>query len=145
MKKGIAAFPISFRHTLVKQLRDQFPCLSTRQLCDLLGVSRSWFYQRPEPSTQLQRDIALRDEIERIVLEFSGYGYRRVTEELHRRNRNVNHKCVLRVMRSHSLLCQLQRSWITTTDSNHALTTYPNLTCGLDVEGPNQVWVAEIV
>jgi putative transposase len=71
----------------------------------------------------------LRDVIERIVLEFPGYGYRRVTAELHRQHWEVNHKRVLRIMRAEALLCQLQRSWVTT-DSKHGLRTYPNLLAG---------------
>src|ERR1044071_9360558 len=102
-------------------LQQEFPSLSLRQLCELLDGSRSWLYERPHAPSQAERDVALRDAIERIVLEFPGYGYRRVTAELHRQNWEVNHKRVLRIMRAESLLCQLQRSWVTTTDSRHGL------------------------
>lgn len=125
-------------------LQQEFTSLSTRQLCGLLGVSRSWVYARPHAPTQAQRDVALRDAIERIVLEFPGYGYRRVTEELHRQQWTVNHKRVLRIMRQEALLCQLQRTWIVTTDSRHGLRTYPNLLTHLALSGPNQAWVADI-
>jgi putative transposase len=125
-------------------LQQEFPSLSVRQLCVLLGVSRSWLYERPHQPTQAQRDVALRDAVERIVLEFPGYGYRRVTAELHRHQWEVNHKRVLRVMRAEALLCQLQRSWVTTSDSRHGLRTYPNLLAGLVLDRPNQAWVADI-
>lgn len=128
----------------MSSLQQEFVSLSVRQLCDLLSVSRSWFYQRPHAPTQAERDVALRDAIERIVLEFPGYGYRRVTAELHRQQWEVNHKRVLRIMRAVSLLCQLQRSWVTTTDSRHGLPTYPNLLAGLVLTGPNQAWVGDI-
>jgi putative transposase len=72
------------------------------------------------------------------VLEFGGYGYRRVTAGLHRQQWAVNHKRVLRIMRAEALLCQLQRSWTTTTDSRHGLQTYPNLLAGLTLTRPNQ-------
>ena len=55
----------------------------------MLSVSRSWFYARPHAPTQAERDVALRDAIERIVLEFPGYGYRRVTAELHVDKRTI--------------------------------------------------------
>lgn len=128
----------------MSSLQQEFPCLSVRQLCALLGLSRSWVYERPHQPTQAERDVALRDAIERIVLEFPGYGYRRVTAELHRQQWEVNHKRVLRIMRAESLLCQLQRSWTTTTDSRHGLRTYPNLLAGLELSRPNQAWVADI-
>jgi putative transposase len=119
-------------------LQQEFPSLSIRQLCLLLGVSRSWFYDRSDPPTQPARDVALRDAIERIVLEFPGYGYRRVTAELRRQKWDVNHKRVLRIMRVESLLCQLRRSRLSTTDSRHGLRTYPNLLAGVVLTRPNQ-------
>jgi putative transposase len=94
---------------------------SVRSLCELFGVNRSWYYRKPSPEEQAMREVALRDAIERIVLEFPGYGYRRVTKELHRRGWAVNHKRVLGVMRKESLLCQLKRRFVpTTTDSEHS-------------------------
>ncbi len=65
-------------------------------------------HERPSPEEKAQRDIELRDAIERIVLQFPGYGYRRVTKELHRRGWAVNHKRVLRVMRQEALVCQIE-------------------------------------
>jgi putative transposase len=93
---------------------------------------------------QAERDVALRDAIERIVLEFPGYGYRRVTAQLNRLDWDVNHKRVLRVMRQEALLCQLRRSWSATTDSRHSLNIYPNLLAGRELSQPNQAWVADI-
>jgi putative transposase len=112
----------------MSSLRQEFPSLSSRQLCALLHVSRSWMYERPHAPTQAERDVALRDAIEHIVLEFPGYGYRRVGAELHRQQWAVNHK----------------RGWIATTDSRHGLQTYPNLLAGLALRRPNQAWVADI-
>jgi hypothetical protein len=44
-------------------------------------------------------DVELRDQIQRIALEFSYYGSRRVTRELHERGWRVNRKKVQRLMR----------------------------------------------
>ncbi|MEX1158537.1 MAG: IS3 family transposase, partial [Thermomicrobiales bacterium] len=81
-----------------------YPDLSIRQLCAAVGAGRTWWYTRPSA----ERDTTLRDAIERIVLEFPGYGYRRVTKTLQRDAWDINHKRVLRVMREESLLCQLE-------------------------------------
>jgi hypothetical protein len=95
--------------------------MSVRSLCELFGVNRSWYYYRkPSPEEHLMREVALRDAIERIVLEFAGYGYRRVTKALQREGWIVNHKHVLRLMREESLLCQLKRRFVRTTDSQHS-------------------------
>ena len=128
------------RHGLVEELRGE---LAVRQLCDLLDVNRSWFYAAAAEPVD-QEDTALRDRIEEIVLEFPGYGYRRVTATLHREKREVNHKRVLRIMREESLLCQLERHWVTTTDSRHALTRYPNLAKDRVLTGLNHLWIADI-
>ena len=103
--------------------------------CELLGISRSWYYQRP--AHRAAAEVALQDEIERIVVEFSGYGYRRVTHELARRGWVVNHKRVLRVMRENSWLCRLCRMRRRTTLSDHNLLVYPNLLPQTEITGLN--------
>jgi len=75
-------------------------------------VSRSWYYEKRGSEEKAIEDVELRDAIERIVLEFPGYGYRRVTQALRREGWVVNHKKVLRVMREESLLCQLKRRFV---------------------------------
>lgn len=118
--------------------------ISERELCRVFGVSRSWYYERPSPQEKAAQDAELRDAMERIVLEFPGYGYRRVTKELHRRGWTVNHKRVLRVMRKESLLCQLKRHFKPTTDSTHSLRRYPNLLKDTAVDAPGMARSADI-
>ena len=129
---------------MIAVLQEQFPALSRRRLCRLLGVSRSWYYARSSAEEQAEQDVNLRDAIERVTLEFPGYGYRRVTHALQREGWSVNHKRVLRVMRQESLLCQLKQRFLVTTDSTHGLPTYPNLLADLALSAPNQAWVADI-
>jgi len=129
---------------MITQARHEYPQLSARRLCALLGVGRGWYYERPTIPSRSERDVALRDAIERVVLEFPGYGYRRITKALAREGCVVNHKRVLRLMRQESLLCQLKRRFVATTDSAHALRTYPNLVAGFEPTAPDQVWVADI-
>jgi len=121
-----------------------YPTLSIRRLCAALGLSRSWWYACQGPSPPETEAVALRESIEDIVLAFPGYGYRRVTHELHRRGWPVNAKRVLRVMREESLLCQRQRRFVHTTDSRHGLRSYPNLLREHVVHGLNQAWVADL-
>jgi putative transposase len=85
--------------------------------------------------------------IERLVLEFPGYGYRRVTAQLQRDGFWVNHKRVLRVLREEGLLCALPRGWVKTTDSEHGLRVYPNLLPNAGwrkLTGINQAWMADL-
>lgn len=132
---------------MIQASRQLFPGLPLERACQLLGVNRgSYDRNRTEP-VAATADLALRDAIERVVLEMPGYGYRRVTKALQRQGWAVNHKRVLRVMREESLLCRLQRRWVRTTDSEHGLRVYPNLLKQAGwrlLSGVDQAWVADI-
>lgn len=129
---------------MIERLKEDHPEVSERHLCRMFSVSRSWYYEKPSPQQKARKDLDLRDAIERIVLEFPGYGYRRVTAELHRRGWAVNHKRVLRIMRQEALLCQLKRHFRPTTDSAHAFGIYPNLIKNTELDGLDQVWISDI-
>jgi len=130
---------------VITVLHQTYPTLSVRTLCAWLGVSRSWYYAHPMAAGPTEEEIALRDAIERIVLDFPGYGYRRVTHALRRAGWGpINHKRVLRVMRQESLLCQLKRRFVVTTDSVHGYRTYPHLLKGTVLDRLDQAWVADL-
>jgi putative transposase len=120
-----------------------YPQLSLRRLCELFGVNRAWYYAAQEEADDTA-ETALRDAIERLVLDFPGYGYRRVTKALQREGWTVNHKHVLRIMREGSLLCHLKRRFVPTTDSQHGYHPYPNLLADAILTAPDQAWVADI-
>jgi transposase InsO family protein len=112
-----------------------------------LQINRAWYYARQrvtvEPSKRAE-DVALRDAIEQIILDFAGYGYRRVTHALQREGWKVNHKRVLRIMHEESLLCQIKRHFVHTTDSHHHFPIYPNLVNGTTPDAPDLIWVADL-
>lgn len=92
----------------------------------------------------MDADQALSQDIEAVVEEFVGYGYRRVTRELDRRGRPANHKRVLRVMRERRLLCRPKRRYRATTDSRHNEKRFPNLLREVVAVRPDQVWQADL-
>ena len=102
-----------------------------------MNLPRSSYYYKPKSQPIDETDLVAR--IEAIIEEFPGYGYRRVTKELHRQGMPVNHKKVLRIMRERGLTRKPKRRWKRTTDSNHRFRIYPNLLRNLAVTGPNQV------
>ena len=115
------------------------------RLCRLAVVSRAGFYRWRNASEAVDRDLDLRDEIQRIALEFPCYGWPRVSRELGDRGWRVNHKRVYRMMREDNLLCLRRRKFVVvTTDSNHQRPVYPNLARGMSPTGINQLWVADI-
>lgn len=118
--------------------------IPAQRLCGLAAVSRAGFYRWQHAPPAADADLDLRDEIQRIALEWPCYGWRRVTAELHHRGWVVNHKRVLRLMREDNLLCLRRRKFVVTTDSNHELPVYPNLTADRVLTGIDQLWVADI-
>jgi transposase InsO family protein len=121
---------------------------SIAQSCLALGVSRSgyrkWLKRRDVDPPEDSRNMALRNQIQGIALEFPRYGYRRVTAELQNRSYAVNHKRVLRLMRQDNLLCLKRRFKPVTTDSSHGLPVYPNLLKSTKITGLNPVWASDI-
>jgi putative transposase len=127
---------------MIATLQAEFPTVSVRWLGQVLGMSRSWFYAaRPRPLAAAVP--ALVTQIEAILAEHPGYGYRRVTAALRREGVVINGKRVLRLMREASLLCQVRR-FVQTTQSRHPYRRDPNLIHEVALTGPDQVWVAAL-
>ena len=115
-------------------------------MCRSAAVSRAGYYrsQSDEPQVEDKEDLELRDRIQRIALEWPYYGRRRIIAELKRRHWEVNHKRVHRIMREDNLLCLRRRKFVSTTDSGHGLTVYPNLAAETVLTGVDQLWRADI-
>ena len=82
---------------MITQVHQAMPERAISQLCETLQVSRSWYYEKQTRVEEEEADVELRDTIERIILDFPGYGYRRVTHALKRAGWIINHKRVLRI------------------------------------------------
>jgi len=118
--------------------------MTVLRMCELGRVSRAGLYRFEPEREHPDRDLDLRDEIQRIALEFPCYGRPRITAELKRRGREVNHKRVGRIMREDNLLCLRRRRFVVTTDSNHGFRVYPNLAGSMELTGLDQLWRADI-
>ena len=105
-----------------------------------MGIARSTYYQ----TSATPDDIAIVEAIAAICDEFEYYGWRRVRAALQQQGMVVNHKKIKRLMREHDLQPRMRRRYVTTTDSNHSDPIFPNRAKGLIVDGPNQLWVADI-
>jgi putative transposase len=106
-----------------------------------MDLSRSTYYDKPSSPTD---DAAIVATMIAICDEFEAYGYRRVGAELRPRGLVINSKKVRRLMRVHGLQPKRRRRYVATTDSNHESPIFPDLARGRVVDGPNQVWVADI-
>lgn len=119
--------------------------LTIERMVELGQVSRSGFYRfQTKPEAGPDRDMDLRDAIQRIALEWPSYGRPRITGELRRRGWRVNPKRVYRLLRQDNLLCVRKRKFVLTTNSNHGLHVYPNLAADIVLTGVDQLWRADI-
>jgi transposase InsO family protein len=112
--------------------------------CELARISRAGFYRQWAEKAPLQLETALRDAMQRIALANRCYGYRRVTAALQLEGWEVNHKRIARMLREDNLLSLRRRAFTVTTDSRHGYTIYPNLARHMELNAPNQLWVADI-
>jgi len=106
-----------------------------------MSLSRSTYYDVPSLPTD---DAALVATMIAICDEFEAYGYRRVGAELRHRGIVVNSKKIRRLMRQHDLQPKRRKRFVATTDSDHDGPIFPDLARRRTLDGPNQVWVADI-
>jgi transposase InsO family protein len=113
-------------------------------MVELGQVSRSGFYRFGDNEPRPDPHMDLRNDIQRIALEWHSYGRPRITAELRHQGWTVNPKLVHRLMREDNLLCVRKRKFVTTTDSSHTRRIYPNLAPNLILTAPDQLWRADI-
>lgn len=132
-----------------KFVRSQWPQLgSIEAACKIIDLAVSTFYYHPKESAveKAQQEAEIRDLIEKVQAEFPFYGYRRVHEYMERKyGITVNKKKLLGIMQKYGLKALIWRGFkVKTTDSKHSHGYAPNLLPGMSINGPNQVWVADI-
>ena len=113
-------------------------------MCQVAGFSRAGYYRFLDPEKPAAADMDLRDEMQKMALEWPSYGSRRITAELKARGWEVNRKRVQRLMREDNLLCAVKRKFVVTTDSTHGRKVYPNLAASMVLTSVDQLWVADI-
>jgi putative transposase len=117
-------------------------------MCDTLELSTSGYYEwldRP-PSARAIANAHLVEEM-REVHRFSRqtYGRPRMSAELRDRGRVVNHKRVGRLMSEHGIVgATRRRKWRTTKRDRNAAPAPDLVERKFDVNGPDQLWVADI-
>jgi len=107
-----------------------------------MGISKSAYYYKPKDRSKF--NLYLADRINDIATEFPSYGYRRITAQLKRDGFYVNHKRILRIMKSQNLLVSPRKAYKATTNSNHDFVKYPNLIRNLVLTRIDEVWNADI-
>jgi putative transposase len=119
-------------------------------LCRVLSVSRSgfhaWLDRKPSPRAQRHERLVLQ-----IMAAHEGsretYGTDRIQREIAATGFPASRSTVKKIRKERGLKCvQRKRALrVATTDSNHSMPVAPNLLEQMfDVEGPDEVWTADI-
>jgi putative transposase len=116
------------------------PALSLAAPCNLLGLSRSGWYERAAESSALNGELLRRLDEEYTVHPF--YGSRRMTAVLRRAGYAVNRKRVMRLMSQLGLSAIYPKPRLSQPDPDHRL--YPYLLRGVKVTRPDHVWSTDI-
>ena len=106
-----------------------------------MRIPRSTYYDIPSARAG---DAELLAADHAICDEFEAYGWRRVQAALRHRGIIANHKRIKRLMREHDLQPRRRRRYIATTDSDHDQPIFPDVSKYLILDGPDQLWVADI-
>ena len=119
------------------------------ELCDVLGVSRSAYYdwRKSAPNLYQRQDEQLQPMISDIFQQHKRrYGARRISVELQQQGASCSRSKARKIMDQMDLVAIHPKSFRPrTTDSRHTLGYSPNLLLdGVQVDGPNRVWVGDI-
>ena len=113
---------------------------SVRQICEVLGFTRSNFYYQPKEDPY---EHLLRDEIEKFAAAYPTDGYRRPTHLLVKAGYPVGYRRVARLMKAENLSVAVKRA-CQTTHSTHGVRPWINHLKTLKVSRCDQVWVGDI-
>jgi putative transposase len=114
--------------------------LPLRTQAELLSLNRSSLYVVPTPPSA--EDVAIKHRIDEIYTERPFYGVRRITAQLRREGRRINHKAVERHMREMGLAGVSPGPTLSKPAPGHMV--YPYLLRGVTAQRPNQVWGIDI-
>lgn len=130
-------------------MRCKYPEVSLREICELFGVCRQSFYDASARKEKISMENA-------IVIELVGdlrdkiplLGTRKLLHllhpQLHEHGIKMGRDLLFDLLRISGLLIRRRKRMVKTTDSCHWLKRYPNLTIGLILTGPEQLWVSDI-
>lgn len=117
-----------------------FPHISIRRQCELLGLNRSTFYYAP--ATASECNLRLMRLIDEQYTKTPFYGWPRMTAHVRRLGLQVNHKRVQRLMQTMGLQAIYPKPRPSTAAKDHKI--YPYLLNAVVLSRPNQVWSADI-
>ena len=109
--------------------------LSIKRQCELVDVSRSDYYYKPNPVSD--SDLKLMAKMDKLHMDWPFWGTRSFATEL-----GIGRGKARRLMRKMGIEAFYQKPNLSGAHPNHV--KYPYLLRGLEILRPNQVWAADI-
>ncbi len=104
-------------------------------ICSKMEISVSSLYYKPRLPA---KDLELKNQIEAVLQEHKAYGYRRIAIHL-----GVNKKRVYRIMKLFGIKTKKFKRKPRFKKNKFAVNSSKNLTLGLVINKPDQVWVSD--
>lgn len=124
----------------MKLVEWETPELPITTQAELLGVNRTHLYYRPVGISAAT--VALRHRIDELYTAHPYYGVRRITAQLQREGRQVNHKAVARHMQAMGLAAITPGPTLSRRNPQHPV--YPYRLRDVTAAYPNHVWGIDI-
>lgn len=104
-------------------------------VCSKISISNSNLYYKPKLPA---KDLALKSQIESVLVEHKNYGYRRIAIAL-----GVNKKRVQRVMKLFGIRAKKNKNKPRFKKNKFPINSAKNLMLDFNINKPNQVWVSD--
>ena len=117
--------------------------------CRLFGISRQSVYQSENYHFYRQQELELvKEEVMAIRMEMPRIGTRKLyfllAERLRLMSIKIGRDALFDLLRKENMLVKPKKNYTKTTNSKHWLRKHPNLFLGLEVKGPEEVFVSDI-
>ena len=127
---------------MIQELRQEYPLA---ELLEIAQLPKSTFYYHKDNLEKPDKYAEAKTVIAAIFHENKGrYGYRRITDELRKRNIPLNHKTVQRLMRELGLVCRVRMKKYRSYRGEKGETADNLLNREFTAEKPNQKWVTDV-
>ena len=118
------------------------------KLCRVLEVSRSGYYawdNRPKSARAIENEIIIKQIKAIHKKKRQTYGSRKMTAEIRRSGKVINHKRIERLMKETGIRSKIAKKYKATTNSKHSLPVAENLlNREFKADKPNQKMVSDI-
>ena len=130
-------------------MKEHFPKLGLERLCRLFGKTRQGYYDHQTRGNKegmhtaiiLQLVFDVRSSLPHIgAVKLHSM----LKEKFAEHDVTIGRDRFFTLLRSYGLLIKKTRKYVRTTNSNHMFKRWPDLTSGLNISGPGQLWVSDI-